>query len=56
MGLASMVAALGIFCMSLPYFAGRGKELISGSFYMNTLISLSSYIFELSILFDMTYI
>ena len=32
MGLASMVAALGIFCMSLPYFAGRGKELTSGRF------------------------
>ena len=29
-GLASMVAAFGIFVMSLPYFAGRGKELVSG--------------------------
>ena len=30
MGIASMIAATGIFCMSLPYFAGRGKELIAG--------------------------
>ena len=32
MGIASMIAAAGIFFMSLPYFAGRGKELISGIF------------------------